>query len=229
MQIVTVRLDEDLVDDLDAEAEEHGFSNRTEYIRNLLRNRERIQENTPENTSDYDERLTGIEERLSALEAEITENTPRQNDVIAQNTRESAVSGGGGDRMEHLAGDDSAAGVSGGDREDTASDDDERREAAAAHVRDHFGDGGPQKEHVRRAVVAVVQHLATEGACKTATLKDVVMEVAGDHYAERRNAWNSINRYVADVPGVHKPDYGMWAYEPDDDGGAGVYDPTDEF
>jgi hypothetical protein len=88
MQVVTVRLDEELVEDLEDEADDRGVT-RTEYVRNLLRNRdrirentgeyaeentreyERIRENTPENTSvygDLEERLADLESRVEDLE-----------------------------------------------------------------------------------------------------------------------------------------------------------------
>lgn len=60
MKVLTARLDEDLLDALDEEAEELGFANRTEYVRNILRNRDRIRDNTPDNTPDNtsgDERI----------------------------------------------------------------------------------------------------------------------------------------------------------------------------
>lgn len=113
----------------------------------------------------------------------------------------------------------------GGDDDEAGTDPD----AAAAAVRDHFGDGGPQKAHVREAVVAVVRHLALSGATETAELKEIVMDVAGDHYAGKRNAWNSVDRYVEQVPGVHKPDYGVWGYDPEESNDSGVYDPAAEF
>lgn len=199
-----------------------------------------------EPVGDLRDRVDGVEadigelcSRLEAVERAVQDEGSGTADESIKSPGAEAESGalsdGDGERMEHLAGDDGAGGGSGGEPDAASSDgaDDERAEAAAARVREHFAGGGPQKEHVRRAVVAVVQHLATEGACKTAELKDVVMDVAGDHYAEKRNAWNSIDRYVADVPGVHKPDYGMWAYEPaaDDEDAlkGGPYDPTDEF
>lgn len=43
MKPVTIRLDEELVDELDGEADERG-TNRTEYVRNILRNRARVSE-----------------------------------------------------------------------------------------------------------------------------------------------------------------------------------------
>jgi len=52
MKPVTIRLDEDLVDALDEEADDRDV-NRTEYVRNILRNRETVRDNTRDNTSEY--------------------------------------------------------------------------------------------------------------------------------------------------------------------------------
>jgi len=62
MKPVTIRLDEDLVDALDAEADDRDV-NRTEYVRNILRNREAVRDNTPDNTVEYAETNTREYER----------------------------------------------------------------------------------------------------------------------------------------------------------------------
>jgi predicted transcriptional regulator len=76
MKPVTIRLDEDLVDALDAEADDRDV-NRTEYVRNILRNRETVRDNTRDNTSDNTSANTSeyatLEERLADLEARVEE------------------------------------------------------------------------------------------------------------------------------------------------------------
>jgi predicted transcriptional regulator len=62
MKPVTIRLDEDLVDALDAEADDRDV-NRTEYVRNILRNREAVRDNTRDNTGEYAEANTTEYER----------------------------------------------------------------------------------------------------------------------------------------------------------------------
>lgn len=63
----TLRLTSEEWDNLDDEAEDRGFENRTEYIRWIIRNRNGIEQNTAE-------RLNELEERLDAVEAEIRDS-----------------------------------------------------------------------------------------------------------------------------------------------------------
>ena len=78
MKVTTLRLPEELVEKLDAETEEYGFPNRTEYIRAILRERGEV---SPDNTGEtptagriqeyeaLEERLADLEARVEALEA----------------------------------------------------------------------------------------------------------------------------------------------------------------
>lgn len=77
MDVVTIRMEPELVDSLEAEADAQGFSNRTEYIRFLLRNRHVIEENTSAsspNTDGASDPNTGeyasLQERIGELEEE---------------------------------------------------------------------------------------------------------------------------------------------------------------
>lgn len=64
----TIRLDSEELNKLDAESEEQGFSNRTDYIRWILRNRDSLRDSLDQNTT---ERLDEMENRLSRLEEEL--------------------------------------------------------------------------------------------------------------------------------------------------------------
>ena len=70
MDVVTLRLEPSLIDELDEEAEKNGFSNRTEYIRFTLRNRSEYESIQAENTTDSNV-IADLEERISALETQI--------------------------------------------------------------------------------------------------------------------------------------------------------------
>lgn len=184
MQVVTVRLDEDLVGALEAEAEERGC-NRTEYIRNLLRNRERIRENTrehtPENTGEYErirERVDALEARLDELENEGVDREPRP---VAE-ARDV-------DRAEDV--------------------DDHVREG----VLDELGDGPPRTTHAREAVADAVALLVDRGPLATGELKNELWSLYADHYSTKKGMWESINRHLTDVEGVEKPGYGKYDAE----------------
>jgi len=59
-----LRLESETIEELDEEAEEEGFANRTEYIRWMIRNRESLDPNTVEKLSEYEERLERLEEEV---------------------------------------------------------------------------------------------------------------------------------------------------------------------
>ncbi len=70
MQPVTIRFDEDEIEDLDDEAENRGFANRTEYIRWIVHNRNGISENAADELQDHEQRLTQIEQFIEELRDE---------------------------------------------------------------------------------------------------------------------------------------------------------------
>jgi metal-responsive CopG/Arc/MetJ family transcriptional regulator len=75
MHTVTARLADEFVDELDAECDERGFRNRTEYIRYILEHRDVIFTDQPvesdagEQLADHEKRLLAAEDRLDELEA----------------------------------------------------------------------------------------------------------------------------------------------------------------
>lgn len=68
MQPQTIRLDTEEWEQLETEAGERGFGNRTEYIRWILRNRHAIEEPTSESVED---RMAEMEARIEAIEAKL--------------------------------------------------------------------------------------------------------------------------------------------------------------
>jgi predicted transcriptional regulator len=87
MKPVTIRLDEDLVDALDAEADDRDV-NRTEYVRNILRNRKTARDNTTDNTTDntgeYAEENTGEYERTRDNTNPNTNDNTREYEGLAE-------------------------------------------------------------------------------------------------------------------------------------------------
>lgn len=70
MQPQTIRLDNEEWEQLEKEADERGFGNRTEYIRWILRNRSSIGEPTP---GPADDRMDEMEARIERIEAKLNE------------------------------------------------------------------------------------------------------------------------------------------------------------
>lgn len=73
MEVLTIRVDPNTVEALDEEYSQYGYSNRAEYIRAILDDRERIRENTEENT---------LEERVDDLEARVAELEQRETPTV---------------------------------------------------------------------------------------------------------------------------------------------------
>lgn len=243
MRVTTLRLPEHLVEDLDDEYTEYGHSNRSEYVRWLLEHRDRIQANT-ENTPVYSERDTEntLADRVDALEATVAdledrlERTASTDDIAASDSptsdgddadaprepTEDETSGNHGDPPESL------------ERVDAEP---ERDDSLVAEVRRFLSNRPPKTTHGRDALVDAFQLLRERRTVKTGELKSALFEAYSDHYASEKAMWESVSRYLDDVPGVEKGGYGEWTYTGDGDardeltGGASgdVYDPTTEF
>lgn len=88
MQNVTIRLREDLVDDLDQEAEEADVS-RSEYVRSILENRHKADELETE-VDRLRERLESREARIEDLEEQLARRSQIEDklDEVAMEVRE---------------------------------------------------------------------------------------------------------------------------------------------
>ena len=89
MQNVTVRLPEQLVEELDAESDEQDVS-RSEYIRETLQDRHEADE-LREEVSDLRDRLDAREERVSELETQLARRSEieKKVDTLAKREQES--------------------------------------------------------------------------------------------------------------------------------------------
>jgi len=86
----------------------------------------------------------------------------------------------------------------------------------AESLREYIGNGPPRKSHAQEAVVRAVAHLAAAGgAVETGEVKDLLWEEFGEHYSTKRTMWNSVDRYLEEMPGVEKAGYGEWAFDAD--------------
>ena len=181
MKVTTVRLPDDLAEDV-AEAAEASERSQSEYIRHVLRTHIDSKANTAGSEA-VERRLADLEARVEALEA-------------GRGAAEVAV-----EREP-----------SGRDRDDHADDvgDDE---AVRAAVREAIGDGPPRKSHAREGLVDAVALLADRGALATGDLKDELYPRYEAEYSTKRTMWNSLDRHLDGVPGVHKPEYGTWAVD----------------
>jgi hypothetical protein len=83
-------------------------------------------------------------------------------------------------------------------------------------VRTILGDGPPRNRHARNGVVDAVTELAESGVLSTGELKERLYPAYEDHYSTEVTFWNSVDKHLKEVPGVHKPGYGEWAVDTDE-------------
>ena len=76
-------------------------------------------------------------------------------------------------------------------------------------------DTGPKTEHGRDAVIDVLEHLREHGTAKTGELKEHLEPEYSDTYANTRAMWESIRRYLEDIPGIEDAGYGTYGYAGD--------------
>ena len=83
-------------------------------------------------------------------------------------------------------------------------------------VRAFLADRPPRTSHGTDAVLDVFRLLRERGTMKTGELKDALYETYADHYGSKRAMWESVSRYLDDVPGIEKGGYGEWTYAGDE-------------
>lgn len=114
----------------------------------------------------------------------------------------------------------------------------ERAEALRQSLRNYMADRPPRTPHASEGLLDVFFLLRERGTMKTGELKDAIYPAYREHYGNKRTMWESLARYLEDVPGIEKGGYGKWTYAGDDavrnavEGGlpstGGMYDPTKE-
>jgi hypothetical protein len=101
---------------------------------------------------------------------------------------------------------------------DAASSDVDAGAGLLEEIEEWLADHPPKTSHGKRAVLEAVRYLRENGKVPTSEIQAETYERADvdDKYAGDRAMWNSIGRYIDDVPGVEKPEYGMWGWAGDD-------------
>lgn len=102
MKPTTLRLPEELATDLTEEADDLGYSSRSEYIRHILRHRSGSDPNTTSNRIDAEsntpgetlaDRVDGLEARVQALEDDADSSTQTETRETAETTSTESESG----------------------------------------------------------------------------------------------------------------------------------------
>jgi len=83
-------------------------------------------------------------------------------------------------------------------------------------VRAFLNGRNPQTPHGKEALVEAFRLLRQNGVMKTGELKSELSDSYEEHYSSTRAMWESISRYLEDIPGLQKGGYGEWEYAGDD-------------
>lgn len=186
------------------------------------------------NTESVFTRLDELEEKIEELGAvsESHRSEGTSSPPTAQNGSDSAQIESSPKTMDSPHPSGQTAGAVGVDPGETS--DGERHELIEA-FRAYLETRPPKKPHAKDATVRALELLRKNGTMATGELKDALYDEYGERYGSKKAMYESIARYLGDLPGFADGGYGEWAYAGDgelqealaDDGG--VYDPTDEF
>jgi ribosomal protein S25 len=94
----------------------------------------------------------------------------------------------------------------------------ESDDALAEDVRAYLEDNDvpPKTEHGRDAVVDVFRYLREHGTAKTSEIREALASAHADRYSNKKAMWESVRRYLENIPGIEKRGYGEYGYAGDE-------------
>jgi len=214
MHPITLRIPNDLLSEIDSEAEDLGYSTRAEYIRQLLQNRAHAREalSTEESTEFADsDSVRSNADQIDSLESDLDEITDRLDHIerlIGEATFDTEWSPQT-DASESTAQSGSNVGSRGGiDESDAGS------ETAISDIEEWLVDNGPQKDVAQEIVIRAAEILIEDGPLSTGELKNRLHNEYPDVYKTESTLWAStIGNVYQDAPGFSKPGYGEYDFE----------------
>lgn len=205
MDPITLRIQTDLLSELESEAEEYGYSSRAEYIRHILQNRsernpaianekdgrsadmERIQSNSDDIDS-IQSKLGDIDMQISALEAKVEALSQKMD-----RTRDKEDDG------------------------DTQSPEEGKETTSSGTIDDlevWLNSHGPQNEDAVAIIQRAAEILHEEGPMSTGEIKKQLYDEFPEHYSSEDTLWGStVDRVYKEAPGFSKPEYGVYDFE----------------
>jgi metal-responsive CopG/Arc/MetJ family transcriptional regulator len=205
MDPITLRIQTELLSELESEAEEYGYSSRAEYIRHILQNRldtnpamaneggatsidmESIQSNS-EDIDSIQSELSDIDMQISALESKV--------EALSQ-------------KMER----GQANGVA-----DVTNSSSENQEAASSSAIENLeiwlNSHGPQSEDAMAIIQEAAKILNEKGPMKAAEIKTQLYDEFPEAYGSENGLWGStVGRVYEEAPGFSKPEYGIYDFD----------------
>lgn len=205
MDPITLRIQTDLLSEIESEADELGYSSRAEYIRHLLQNREHARNalSPTDTVSSVDPNASHANiDRINALEANLDE-------VVARVERIEEMIDGGASTPEPQ--DVKQAETQTTDESNATETTDETE---LTELKAWLDQDGPQNETPREIIVEAAKILRTDGPLAKGVLKERLYKAYPDAYKSEDTLWGStIERIYEDAPGFTKPKYGHYGFE----------------
>jgi len=214
MHPITLRLPTDLLSELDEEADEAGFSSRSEYIRHLLQNRKDASElfsSEAESTSSEHASSTDVVDTVDELSGDLTAMEDRVDaleETVGQIQSEMIQTGDTPEQSDTT--------------EEAASSDEPQEERSAeytthAHNLDALNHwlqtDGPDSDDAQAVVQDAARILTDQGPLSASDLREQLFERHPDAYSSADTLWKStIQRLYEDAPGFSKPKYGTYMF-----------------
>lgn len=202
MQPITLRIQSDLLAELESEADEHGYSSRAEYIRQLLQHRNNAQKaiTTGEGGQVIDtEVVEKNTDRIDAIATQIDQLTDRLEvleTIVAESAMEEAL-----DTQPVDDTDVEQAMTSTGQATETVM-------LQAWLITD-----GPESEAAREIILDAAEILLEDGPLSAGDLKNELYDSHSEAYSSAETLWGStVDRVYEDAPGFSKPERGVYNF-----------------
>lgn len=203
MHPITLRIPNDLLSEIESEADDLGYSSRAEYIRQLLQNRAHAREALSTEATEPvvdPETVESNSEQIEAMAAELDTLMDRIDQLEQQ--LEAAERAGSSDPSQ--------------DRSSTAASSDTRGESSTPmdDLETWLENDGPQSEDAVAIIGEAATILNEEGPMKAGELKQRLHKQFPDAYTSANALWAStVERVYEDAPGFSKPSYGTYDFE----------------
>lgn len=200
MHPITLRIPNDLLSEIESEADDLGYSSRAEYIRQLLQNRDHARE------------ALSTDDTETVVDPSTVESNSEQIEAMAANI-EAII-----ERVEHIehrveanSGDTDSQEVS-----TTTAGSDPIKESSPTPMDEldsWLEEEGPQSSNAVAIIREAAMILRDDGPLKAAELKDRLYEDHPDAYDSKDALWAStVERLYEQAPGFSKPSYGTYAF-----------------
>ncbi|WP_283402428.1 ribbon-helix-helix domain-containing protein [Halorubrum sp. DM2] len=218
MEPITLRLPSDLLEELDAESDEAGFSTRSEYIRHLLFNRPDLSQLAAIEGSTAPPEAEQIEE-IDQTVGELTERVEILTQRVTELEGETASRGGDSSTspVNSTSETPSTAGESTTEEQSGGGPQSEEGNADLAEFEHWLESDGPQSDNARTVLLDAARILDGQGPLKASDLRQRLFDRHPEAYDSAEALWAStVERLYDDLPGFDRPEYGQYTFNRDD-------------